>query len=162
MLVPCLLVLPAALLPSDAGAAAARSAEGLRLAAIRQAARDGMVISETESQRIAAVGGEDAWKYGEVTPRGFSTLAKALQLGEDDAFFDAGSGLGRLVLQAARDFGVRRSCGIELSQKRHAFALQSLKSESADVSSRITLLEGDCADPSLWDAHLADCSVVFL
>ena len=121
-----------------------------------------MCISSVEEQRIAAVGGADAWKYGELTPRGFAKLASAVGLDSTDVFLDAGSGLGRLVIQAAREFGTRRAFGVELARSRHHAALQSLQCEPVNVSCRVTLLEGDCAAQDLWQAHLSSVGVVFV
>ena len=160
-MLPLALLIPAMVSPDVTGAAQAMRAENQRLAAIRKAAQDGMCIAESEEARIAALGGGDAWKYGELTAKGFVTLASALQLGPHDVFFDAGSGLGRLVMQAARDFGVRRAIGIELSSSRHAHAVQSLRLESA-LASRVHFLEGDCADARLWDENLSECTVIFV
>ena len=139
-----------------------QNAESARLAAIHRDAAEGFCTNDAEDAQLTAVGGKDATKYGELTPQGFYALAHHIGLRADDSFYDAGSGLGRLVLQAARDFGVREACGIELASSRHALALRNLERESADVARRVKLIEGDCADRELWALHLADVSVIFI
>ena len=53
---------------------------------------------------IEAIGGPESAVYGEITTIGFRTLAGRLKLGSGDTFTDLGSGLGRAVLQAVREF----------------------------------------------------------
>jgi len=138
------------------------SSETRRLQAIRRAARDGLCTTDWEDSAVEAVGGPHASTYGEITPRGFSALGHHLSLSQDDTFLDAGSGLGRAVMQAAREFRVRRAFGIELAASRHRMAIKNLEREPEDVSGRCVLINGDCADPSLWEEELEQCSVVYV
>ena len=78
----CLVLLTATLIPESA-----------RLQAIRTAAQQGMIISDLDERKIVSVGGENAARYGELTPHGFATLASKLGLNERDTVLDAGSGL---------------------------------------------------------------------
>merc|ERR1719201_180346 len=57
-------------------------AEDERLRTVRRALRDGMITSDVEEAAISAVGGDHAGVYGEITPRGFSTLAAAMDLAD--------------------------------------------------------------------------------
>ena len=64
--------------------------------------------------------------YGEITTKGFRELAKRIELYSGDCFLDMGSGVGRVVVQAALEFGCRSSLGVELSMTRHQRAQQAL------------------------------------
>jgi len=149
------------------------ASEHARLRRVQRAARDGMCTSDLEDDAIQKVGGEFAATYGEITPRGFSALAESVNLGCEDAFCDLGSGLGRLVIQAAREYGVCRSYGVEYAPSRHRLAQANLRREAEEaddadecdeplnLASRVHLLQGDCADEALWrsDGPLAGCTV---
>ena len=58
--------------------------------------------------------------------------------------------------QAAREFGVRRAYGVEFSASRHGLAVERLAADAAAaasgraLASRVRLIQGDCADESLW------------
>ena len=113
---------------------------------------------------MKAVGGDFASTYGEITERGFTTLAERLRLGTEDVFVDCGSGRGLTVTQAARDFGVRRSYGVEFATSRHLIAVARLESNAVDedTARRATLLQGDCADAELWaGGALSKCTCVY-
>ena len=117
------------------------------LRCIRRFLRDGFCTSEIEDLQIRAVGGENADMYGEITPRGFRTLAHHLSLAGTDVFVDCGSGLGRAVVQAASEFGVHRAIGIEFAPSRHQLARANLaRAAPSDLAARVELLQGDCAD----------------
>lgn len=72
----------------------------------------------------------------------------------NDVVYDLGSGDGRIVIAAAKDFGAR-GVGIELDPEVLADARANL--EDAKVSDLVTLRQGD-----FFDADLADASVVAL
>lgn len=102
-------------------------------------------LDETERSLIASVGGPRAAVYGEVTEDGFRSLAQHIGLGPADSFVDLGSGEGAIVLQAASEYGVACSTGIELSPSRHQTALSALTRAPASVRTRSTFICGDCA-----------------
>ena len=169
VIVPALLLSDAsggALVGPVPAASPPSASENARLRSVRRAARDGMCTSPLEDAAIEKVGGEFAATYGEITDKGFSTLGTALRLAPDDVFVDCGSGLGRAVVQAAREFGVSRSCGIEYAASRHELAMKGLNA-AADaelVAERVRLVCGDCAEPSLWQppsGELAGATVVY-
>ena len=114
---------------------------------------------------MTSIGGNFASKYGEITERGFASLADRLRLGPSDVFVDCGSGLGLAVTQAAREFGVRRSYGVEFSTSRHDLAVEKLAGDAAgdDAASRVRLLQGDCAETALWavGGELSTCTCVY-
>ena len=99
---------------------------------------------------MEAIGGPDAALYGELTPIGFRKLAASINLGASDSFVDLGSGLGRLCIQAAKEFDVSQSFGVEYAQSRHELAAELLAEEGEAIAQRVTLIQGDCADATLW------------
>ena len=89
-------------------------------------------------------GGLRSQTYGEVTASGFSTIfSDEFFLTSDDTFVDLGSGAGKLVMQAASEYGVARAVGIELSPSRHEQAVALRASASPEVSSRMQFICGD-------------------
>lgn len=127
-----------------------RNAEMARLAQIDQACNEGK-ISEFEAARINGVGGPAAATYGEITPKGFTTLALRLGLDERSHFADLGSGTGRAVIQAAAQFNVASCVGVEMSTTRHERALLALE-ESTATDGKVTFMRGDCASDAVWAA----------
>ena len=118
--------------------------------------------TRAEHEAMTSIGGGFASKYGEITERGFRSLAERIRLGPDDVFVDCGSGLGLSVSQAAREFGVRRAYGVEFSASRHDLAVERLAVDASgrDLASRVRLIQGDCADESLWadGGELSTCN----
>jgi hypothetical protein len=60
---------------------------------------DGYCTTEEENLQIDAVAGHNASGYGEITPAGFRELASDIGLGENDVFFDLGSGVSTRSFQ---------------------------------------------------------------
>jgi len=115
-----------------------------------------------------------AGTYGELTPRGVAEVfrvvaALGVPLGSEDAFFDLGSGLGKVVLQAVMTTDTGSATGIELDPDRHELAVQGLgKMRQATASAfgspsgtaladRASFLEGDIRDTSWW----SNASVIY-
>lgn len=121
-------------------------------------------LSKSDESALERAGGPTAHTYGEMTPLGFRQLAARLGLSSTDVFVDCGSGTGRLVLQAAKEYGVRRAIGVELSSSRHDVARDLLAAASASIVTAreksgakptrdaARLLCADCAAPRLWTA----------
>lgn len=132
-----------------------------------QAASDGRCTTQDEDDAIEAVGGERSALYGEITPLGFRTLAARVQLGESDTFVDLGSGLGRATVQAAREYNVQASFGVEMAPTRHerAEALLDESPDASELAARVHFLCENCAEPTLWgtpDGLLAKVTVVYM
>lgn len=102
--------------------------------------------------------------YGELLPIGMLQMGSTARLGSKDCFIDIGSGTGKVALQAATDYNVASSVGIEISPTRHAIAqtaLQQLLQTKPDAASRVRLMLGDAmADPEAKSA-LRKATVVY-
>lgn len=57
--------------------------------------------------------------YGELTVAGVTELARYLEMGGQDVFYDIGSGIGKLVLQLACTLRLKRIVGIEIAGERY-------------------------------------------
>mmetsp|Transcript_28497 Transcript_28497/g.73012 ORF Transcript_28497/g.73012 Transcript_28497/m.73012 type:complete len:210 (+) Transcript_28497:25-654(+) len=97
-----------------------------------------------ELQLVQKIGGPKAATYGELTDIGFRQVFDDI-LKESDSFVDLGSGTGKLVLQAAVEYGVEKSVGVELSETRHAKALKARSSMPAHVQMATSFLCADAA-----------------
>jgi SAM-dependent methyltransferase len=81
-------------------------------------------------------------------------MLRLAKVNRNDVVYDLGSGDGRLVIAAARDFGAR-GVGIEIDPKLVALSVESAR--RAGVSDRVTFREGD-----LFKTDLSDATVVTL
>ena len=79
--------------------------------------------------------------YGEITVKGFRSLAGRIGLRQADAFLDLGSGVGRTVVQAALEFGCREARGVEMSSSRHERAQRALDALPQKLGEREELRE---------------------
>lgn len=76
-------------------------------------------------------------------------MLKLAEVNKDDVVFDLGSGDGRIVIAAARDFGAR-GVGVELDKELVAESAQNAK--EAGVAERVKFLEEDFFAIDLRDA----------
>jgi SAM-dependent methyltransferase len=81
-------------------------------------------------------------------------MLRLARVGADDVVYDLGSGDGRLVIAAARDFGAR-GVGIEIDPGLVAQSTESAR--RAGVGDRVAFRVGD-----LFQADLSDATVVTL
>lgn len=107
-----------------------------------------------------------AGTYGEITPKGVATVFSMVgqlgagEMGPEDNFFDLGSGLGKMVLQASLTTSVGRAIGVELDKDRLSMAdialgkLRDVEEQLAAVTSpaasRAGFLQGDIRDTEVW------------
>lgn len=80
---------------------------------------------------------------------------RMLELAEvtpDDYLIDLGSGDGRIVIQAARDWGVKRAFGIDLDPERVAEANKS--AQEAGVDDRVHFKQGDLFEQDFSEASV--------
>mmetsp|Transcript_12724 Transcript_12724/g.44191 ORF Transcript_12724/g.44191 Transcript_12724/m.44191 type:complete len:253 (-) Transcript_12724:232-990(-) len=112
-----------------------------------------------EMRTLSTSQGPLAWTYGELTFDGMSELRGLIGAGPSDAFYDLGSGMGRLVLQAHLEWGCKRSVGVELSGERHRKGVKArarLESE-IDTARELELVHGN-----LLELDCSAATVVYL
>jgi SAM-dependent methyltransferase len=63
------------------------------------------------------------------------------EVGKDDVVYDLGSGDGRIVIAAVRDFAARRAVGVEIDPQRVRDSREA--AERAGVANRVEIVEGD-------------------
>lgn len=83
------------------------------------------------------------------------TVFRMLELADvqsDDYLIDLGSGDGRIVVAAARDWGVKRALGIDLDPERVTEANASAK--TAGVDDRVSFEQGDLFDKDFSDVDV--------
>jgi 16S rRNA G966 N2-methylase RsmD len=90
------------------------------------------------------VAGQDRWRYEPAEWRVLPRIVRRREIGPDDVFLDLGSGMGRVVLQAAQ-YGPRRVIGVELAEElteiarenvernRHRLACRDVELDTADA-----------------------------
>ena len=71
----------------------------------------------------------------------------------DDVLYDLGSGDGRIVIAAIRDFGVKQATGIDIDPQR--IEESEANAKAAGVSDRATFLQAD-----LFESDFSDADVV--
>ena len=77
------------------------------------------------------------------------------RVGPCDTLYDLGCGDGRVVVIAARDFGVRRAVGVEIDEALATIA--RLRAEEEGVADRVEIIEGD-----IFEVDVGDATVVYL
>jgi SAM-dependent methyltransferase len=70
--------------------------------------------------------------YIPTPPEVAHAMLRLADTGPDDVVYDLGSGDGRIVITAARDFGVKKGVGIDLDQDLIARAIETAKKEGLD------------------------------
>ena len=120
-----------------------------RIETIKRGVDEGK-IDDSESAQINALAGPRAATYGEITAKGFSKLARRLEIGPSDRFADLGSGIGRTVVQAVTEFDVAYAYGVEISPTRHARAMAGRQALGTEVSERVGFGLADCCESSEW------------
>jgi len=133
--------------------------------AVRRLFRDvwAYEIPKADERRIRASSGSPL--YGEITPASVDRLLSHLGVGEDDVLYDLGSGVGKMVIQAAMTVPLRACVGVELSKMRHEAAVQALaqaRKEGLVLARRCELRNEDLLETGLSDATVVyTCSTGF-
>jgi cyclopropane fatty-acyl-phospholipid synthase-like methyltransferase len=83
-------------------------------------------------------------------------MLKLAKVTKDDVVYDLGSGDGRIVIAAARQYGAR-GVGIDIDPQRIKEA--NANAQAAGVTDRVTFIQGDIFDPAI---SIRDASVVTL
>jgi hypothetical protein len=82
-------------------------------------------------------------------------MLRIANVGKDDVMYDLGSGDGRIVIAAIRQFSARRAVGIEIDPKRIQESRE--KARKAGVTDRVEFIEED-----LYTTDFSEASVVTL
>jgi precorrin-6B methylase 2 len=88
-------------------------------------------------------------------PEVVAAMLKVARVGKGDVIYDLGSGDGRIVITAVKDFGAARGVGIDIDPERIAEA--SANALQAGVADRVTFLNQD-----LFTTNLSEATVVTL
>jgi len=92
--------------------------------------------------------------YLPTPPEVVDAMLKVANVGPDDIVYDLGSGDGRIVIAAARDYGAT-GVGIDIDPKRITEA--TANAEQSGVSDRVRFIEAD-----LFEADISAATVVTL
>ncbi|MDR3646392.1 MAG: phenylalanine--tRNA ligase beta subunit-related protein, partial [Candidatus Babeliales bacterium] len=95
--------------------------------------KDG-VITDDERQEITDKG--CAPVYGEILHASLKTLLDDLSITTSDVFYDLGSGIGKVTIQAYLDYPFKKVVGIELSPTRCKHAFDAKKIDNNTLISR--------------------------
>jgi len=88
-------------------------------------------------------------------PEVVAAMLKVARVGKGDVIYDLGSGDGRIVISAVKDFGATRGVGIDIDPERIAEASENAR--QAGVADRVTFLNQD-----LFTTNFSDATVVTL
>jgi hypothetical protein len=108
---------------------------------------------------------ELGYSYHERTtyePSGWHELLRCLpreDVGSTDVLVDIGSGMGRVVFEAALRYPFRRVIGVELAQQLHDVAVANIERTRDHLA--VTDVDLVCADASTWPVP-DDVTVVYL
>ena len=79
--------------------------------------------------------------YANTPPRAVTAMLRMTRVGPNDVVYDLGSGDGRIVIAAVRDFGARRAVGIDLDARRVRQGREN--AAKAGVAGRVRFVKGD-------------------
>lgn len=82
-----------------------------------------------------------------------AAMLKVANVGKNDVVYDLGSGDGRIVISAVKDFGAARGVGIDIDPQRIKEANENAK--AAGVTDRVRFLNQD-----LFTTNFSDATVV--
>jgi len=88
-------------------------------------------------------------------PEVVTAMLKVAGVGKGDVLYDLGSGDGRIVISAVKDFGAARGVGIDIDPARIAEAIANAR--QAGVGDRVTFLNQD-----LFTTNFSEATVVTL
>lgn len=94
-------------------------------------------------------------RYDPSPPAVVEAMLEMADADPDDVLYDLGSGDGRIVIAAARDFGVRDATGVEID--RELVAESRRKAKEAGVTERVQFVRAD-----LFEYDFSDADVVAL
>lgn len=90
--------------------------------------------------------------YVATPPAVVTAMLKLAGASPNDVLYDLGSGDGRIVIAAARDFGVKKGIGIDIDPELITLATRNAK--EAGVADRVTFTRGDIFKMDFKDATI--------
>jgi len=93
--------------------------------------------------------------YVPTPPEVVTAMLKVAKVGKDDIVYDLGSGDGRIVIAAVKEFGAARGTGIDINPVRISEANEN--AQKAGVTDRVRFLNQD-----LFETNLSEATVVTL
>ncbi len=121
--------------------------------------RAGITTEGSYTQEELGFSGQHQERYG---PSNWLSLRRALpprRVTVDDVFIDFGSGMGRVVYQAAKSYSFRRVIGVELSERLHDIAVDNIERNRYRFRCQdVQLVHADALEYDIPD----DVSVVYL
>lgn len=97
--------------------------------------------------------------YGEITFASLDKLLTYLKVGEDDVFFDLGSGIGKVVLQVGMTRPVKKVVGVELSASRFKESILALN--EAAKQKWVSKRHCQFVHQNILDANLSKATVIY-
>ncbi len=91
--------------------------------------------------------------YVPTSPKIVKAMLELAQVGETDVVYDLGSGDGRIVVAAVKDFGARRGAGVDIDAKLVGEAVEN--AGKAGVAEKTRFVEGD-----LFEQDFSEATVV--
>jgi uncharacterized protein YlzI (FlbEa/FlbD family) len=95
--------------------------------------------------------------YGELTPKGASQIVRKFRkhfMDPEAVFYDLGCGIGRFISHVSVLTNVKKSCGVELCNKRCNKALSLIESVETFPASTPTLINGNFLEQDYSDATI--------
>lgn len=124
---------------------------------------DGFDIPKNDEKKVRQSKGSPI--YGEINFQSLNKLLNHLKLGNNDVFYDLGSGVGKVVIQTALTSPIKKSIGVELSLVRYEDAKKALKIATQfdqTLPSRCRFVNADMLTVDLSDASVVyTCSTAF-
>jgi hypothetical protein len=119
----------------------------------------GFGISKEDENNIRSHGA--APTYGEMTFEGTEKLTNYLKPKETDVFVDAGSGVGKVVVQFFFSTPIKKSIGIELSKERfnNAMKVYDILQKNKDIPKDRAI---EFYNQDILDADLKDVTLFFM
>jgi precorrin-6B methylase 2 len=93
--------------------------------------------------------------YVPTPPEVVTAMLKVAKVGKNDIVYDLGSGDGRIVIAAVKEFGAARGTGIDINPVRITEANEN--AQKAGVTDRVRFLNQD-----LFETNLSEATVVTL
>ena len=117
------------------------------------------VISDEERKIITEQG--CAPVYGEILNISLKTLLDDLHITPNDVFYDLGSGIGKVTIQAYLDYTFKKAVGIELSPTRYKHSIIA-KNELQKINALDKTRTLEFRNEDITKSNIDDATVIFM